>query len=93
MYLLSGMVRWNQDREKQSIEEDDRTGMRGRGTSRDKPGILRCYAPDLRSSVNQLSQEVYHKDVVPGRVMGEYTGICSCIMSSTYSVMLGVSVS
>ncbi len=74
MYHIAGLVRWNRDREQASIEEEDRGHMRQRGTGKDRPGTLRCYAPELRSSVNTLTQAVYGRAVIKERVMGKYTG-------------------
>ncbi len=62
MYLLEGLVRWNENRGKEAVENTQRT-------------MLRCYSAQLQHSFNQLTQELMGETLVEIYTQpGEYTG-------------------
>ncbi|XP_044034236.1 uncharacterized protein LOC122867471 [Siniperca chuatsi] len=62
VYLLEGLVRWNENRARASVEGAQRT-------------TLRCYSAQLQHSFNQLTQEFLGLTLVENYTQpGEYTG-------------------
>ncbi|XP_039608871.1 uncharacterized protein LOC120528859 [Polypterus senegalus] len=68
-YLLEGLARWNKDRAAQAVEVADHN--------------MVCYSGQLQHSLNELSDLVYHKNLVedytwPAKYTGEMSSMASC---------------